>query len=305
MITDAVDRYVALKRAAGRDFRAEARYLANYAAFAQTRGENHVRTATVLEWARRTGTAPQRRRVLLIVRSFSLTMAVEDLRHEVPPADLLPRSTLVRPKPYIYSPAEILSLLDAADECSPVGCLVSGQYRTLFGLLASTGLRVGEALAINMDDFASDGLMVRPSKFGGWRLLPLHPTAEAKLARYLRKRKLVSVDTAALFLGVRGGRLKHGVAHKVFSLMLVRTGLAGSGERGRNPRIHDFRHTFAVRSLESCGSDPQVIARHKVALSAWLGHVSVVDTYWYLESTEKLMTQIARQTEAFHWEDVR
>ncbi len=304
MIVDAVDRYIALIRAGGGLYRHVARQLADYSAFAQARGESHVRIQTVLEWTRRCSSAAQSRTLLLVVRRFALAAALEDPRHEVPAGDLLPRVPQVRPKPYIYSPDEIASLLAVADECSSIGCLVPGQYRTLFGLIAATGLRRCEALALDIGDITPDGLMVRPTKRAGRRLLPLHPTVETELMRHRLTRVRVPADTQALFLGDRRGRLAPSTTGYAFSRMLARTGLAGAGSGGCNPRIHDLRHTFAVRSLEACGSDRRAIDRHIIALSAWLGHASVVDTYWYLESTETVLRQIARQTEAFHGEDV-
>ena len=302
MIVDAVDRYVALIRAGGGLYDKDARQLADYAAFAQARGECHVRIQTVLEWTRRCSSAAQRHNLLLVVRRFALAAALEDPRHEVPAGDLLPCVPRVRPKPYIYSSDEIASLLAVADECSSIGCPVPGQYRILFGLIAATGLRRCEALALDIGDITPDGLMVRPTKRAGRRLLPLHPTVETELVRHLRKRALVPADTEALFLGDRLGRLAPSTTGYAFDRMLARTGLAGAGSGGRNPRIHDFRHSFAVRSLEACGSDRGEIDRHIVALSAWLGHASVVDTYWYLESTETLLVQIVRQSETFHGE---
>lgn len=302
MIVDAVDRYVALIRAGGGLYDQDARLLTDYAAFAQDRGESHVRIQTVLEWTRRCSSAAQSRTQLLVVRRFALAAALEDPRHEVPAGDLLPRVPRVRPKPYIYSPDEIASLLAVADECSSIGCPIPGQYRTLFGLIAATGLRRCEALALDIGDITPDGLMVRPTKRAGRRLLSLHPTVETELVRHLRKRTIVPANTEALFLGDRRGRLAPSTTGYAFDRMLARTGLAGAGSGGRNPRIHDFRHSFAVRSLEACGSDRGEIDRHIVALSAWLGHASVVDTYWYLESTETLLAQIVRQLETFHEE---
>lgn len=302
MIGEAVNRYVALIRAGGGCYYKESRYLTKYAAFAQARGETHVRVQTVLEWTRRFTSAGHRRELLLMVRRFALTVAVEDPLHEVPPADLLPRVPRVRPKPYIYSPAEIASLLAVANECASIGCAVPGQYRVLFGLIAATGLRHGEALAINIGDIIEEGLMIRPMKRTGWRFLPVHASVQSELAQHVRKRGRIRADTDALFLSDGGDRLSSTTTGYAFSRMLARTGLAGAGDGGRNPRVHDLRHTFAVRSLEACGSEPKSIDRHMVALSAWLGHASVVDTYWYHEATATLLQKIARRTEAFHRE---
>ena len=202
MIGDAVDRYVALIRAGGCFYSRGARNLAEYAAFAQARGETHVRIRTVLEWARRSSAPSERRRLLLTVRRFALAAAVEDPRHEVPPADLLPRVRKVRLKPYIYSPAEIASLLAVADECAPIGCPVPGQYRVLFGLIAATGLRRGEAVAIDVGDITAEGLLVRAMKRSGARRLPLHPTVESELARHLQRRLRVAADTQARYCHV-------------------------------------------------------------------------------------------------------
>ena len=303
MIVDAVERYVASVRAVGGTFREDARRLDDYAAFAQARGDSHVSTQRVLEWARRSSSVRQRRKLVLLVRRFALAMAVEDPRHETPAADLLPRVPQVRLKPYIYSASEIAALLAVADECATTRCPVPGQYRILFGLIAATGLRRGEALAVDMDDVTPEGLMVKPAKRGGQRLLPLHPTVETQLARHLRARVRVAADTGALFLANSHGRLGPSTTHGVFRRMLSRTGLAGAGEGGRNPRIHDLRHTFVVRSLEACGSGRRAAARHMAALSAWLGHASAVHTWWYHESTEALLGEVARRTETFHGED--
>ena len=249
MIGDAVDSYVALIRAGGGRYRMEPFYLAKYAAFAQARGDTHVRIQTVLEWTRCFPSAPHRRELLLMVRRFALSVAAEDPRHEVPPVDLLPRAPRVRRKPYIYSPAEIASLVAMADECATVGCPVPGQYRTLFGLIAATGLRRGEALAIDIGDITAEGLMIRPMKRSGWRRLPLHPTVEAQLARHVQARAQVPAETASLFLADGLGRMVPEVAYDVFRRMLERTGLAGKADGGRNPRIHDLRHYYRIRLI--------------------------------------------------------
>lgn len=303
MLSEDVERYVALHRAAGRVFRDVAIHLAAYAAFAQARGEEHVRTRTALEWARRVKSAQQRRRRLLIVRRFAEAMAAENDGHEVPPADLLPRAPYVRPKPYIYSPAEISSLLAAAEACSTAGCPVAGQYRVLFGLLACTGLRISEALGIDLGDMAGEELLIRSAKRKGRRLLPLHSTTRAVLGRHVAARRRVQACTDALFLADSRRRLSHKVAWDVFQRMLARTGLMGKGSGGSNPRIHDLRHTFSVRSLEALRAPDRTVAtRHMVALSTWLGHSRVEDTYWYLDATPELMRRIAGQTESHYKE---
>ena len=302
MLSDSVDRYVSLYRAAGRVFIKEARVLADYASFSEHRGEGHVRVQTFLDWVNRFSTAKRRRALLLIVRRFALAMAAEDPRHEVPSLNLLPLAPYTRPEPYIFSESEIATLIATAEDCATSRCPVPGQYPTLFGLLAVTGMRISEAVALNTGDITEDGLVVRLTKNRGRRLLPLHATTEAALSRHLKNRSRVSVDTDAVFLGDDGERLKHHTARHVFLRMLDATGLQGAAAKGRNPRMHDFRHTFSVRSLEACGTGRTRTARHMAALSNYLGHSSIGHTYWYLEATPRLMRRIAEQTETFRRE---
>ncbi len=299
MMSDAVQRHIALMRACGFIFDEQAELLTDYAVFASARGDTHVRTETVLAWSRK-GSSPQRRRTLyLTVRRFALAALAEDARHEVPPPDLLPRAARPRLTPYIYAAEEIAALVAVADRAASRRCRVPGQYRVLFGLLAATGMRISEALGLDIADVTPDGLLIREAKRRGRRLLPLHQTVEAELAVHLVFRARVADASDALFLGDRGGRLCYGTVRSVFRRMIALTGLTGAAQGRRNPRIHDLRHTFAVRSLESCAADRGAVARHMVALSTWLGHVNIVDTYWYLEGTPTVLGRIALSTETF------
>ena len=228
MLSAAVQRHVALMRACGFVFDEQAERLADYAAFAERRGESHVRTATVLAWSRK-GASPQRRRTLyLTVRRFALAAVAEDARHQVPPPDLLPRATRQRPAPYIYAPDEVASLVAVADRCASRRCRVPGQYRVLFGLLAATGMRISEALGLDIADVAPDGLLIREAKRRGRRLLPLHPTVETVLKAHLDRRAWIPDVSGAMFLGDRGGRLSEGTVRGTFRRMLALTGLTGA-----------------------------------------------------------------------------
>jgi integrase len=299
MLSAAVDRHVALMRTCGFVFDQQAGLLADYAAFAEARGDAHVRTATVLDWSRRAGTHAQRRIVYLTVRRFALIAVTEDARHDVPLPDLLPQTARQRPVPYIYARKEVAALVSVADRAASRRCRVPGQCRVLLGLIAATGMRISEALGLDIADVTPDGLLIREAKRRGRRLLPLHPSVAAELAAHLVRRTRVRDASDALFLGDRGGRLDQGAVRGAFRRMLALTGLVGVARGGRNPRIHDLRHTFAVRSLEACASERGSVTRHMVALSSWLGHVNIVDTYWYLEGTPTLLGQIADRTEAF------
>jgi integrase len=202
-----------------------------------------------------------------------------------------------RRAPYIYKSHDIVRLLRAATALEPAGSIRPIMYTTLFGLLAATGIRIAEALTLQVDDVTSDGLVIRESKFHKSRLLPVHTTTRQALDGYLIARRRAAVADHALFISVAGKSLPHATVRNVFLGLLDRTKLRGA-HAGRDPRIHDLRHTFAVRSLEQCRHDSNAIARHIVALSTYLGHAHVTDTYWYLQATPVLMGQIAEAGEA-------
>jgi integrase len=175
---------------------------------------------------------------------------------------------------------------------SPISPLT---YHNLFGLLASTGLRISEALSLQCDDLSAEGLMVRSGKFGKSRLVPIHTSTRAALERYLEARAAVHNANDDLFVLGHGHAPTKTRAHVVFVRIVRKLGYRNS--TGPGPRLHDLRHTFAVRSLETCGNDPQSVLRHMRALSTYLGHVDIANTYWYLESTPVLLQMIAARAE--------
>jgi integrase len=297
MLSRDLVRYVDLQRSLGFKYRVQHILLRGFVAFAEERGDRHVGNARVLEWAARAPSPEQRRNRLLTVRRFALAMRAENTRHQIPAADALGHAVVKRRPPYIYTPDEIARLLRAAAALKPAGSMRPMMYATLFGLLAATGMRIAEALALRLNDVTTDGLVIRQTKFQKSRLLPLHVTARQALDRYLTARQtLVSADLA-LFVSTAGAPLPYNTVRGVFLQLLDHTGLTGI-HAGRNPRIHDLRHTFAIRSLEQCRHDRAAIARHIVALSTYLGHAHVTDTYWYLQATPLLMGQIAEAGEA-------
>jgi integrase len=192
---------------------------------------------------------------------------------------------------------EIARLFRAAMALEPAGSIRPTMYGTLFGLLAATGMRIAEALALQLDDVTTDGLVIRETKFQKSRLLPLHPTTRQAPDGYLIVRQSVITADRALFVSVAGRALPYNTVRRIFLQLLDRADLRGA-DAGRDPRIHDLRHTFAVRSLEQCRHDHTAVARHIVALSTYLGHAHVTDTYWYLQATPVLMGQIAEAGEA-------
>jgi integrase len=172
-------------------------------------------------------------------------------------------------------------------------------YVTLFGLVAATGLRISEALAMRLEDVTEDGLIIRQTKFHKSRLVPLHPTTQRALSIYRKVREQLGTLDGSLFVSLWGKRLAYVTVDAIFLRLARSIGLRGEpGQRGA--RMHDLRHTFAVRSLEQCRHDDKAVARHLAALSTYLGHVHATSTYWYLQATPALMEQIANAGEALY-----
>lgn len=290
LITD-VTEYVNLHRNLGFKYRAQDLLLRNFAAFAEAQGDIVIQTKRVLDWASQAPSAAQQRNRLLTVRRFAIAMHLENPSYEVPPEDAFGHASFRRGIAHIYSNDEIKQLIDAALQLRPAGSIRPLTYATLFALLVSTGLRISEALSLNVSDITDDGLSIRCSKFRKSRLVPLHETTRAGLERYLKSRLRAAPASTVLFVSKEGEALKYSTVYGVF-LRLARTiGLRGDpGQRG--PRLHDMRHTFAVRSLEQRVSDRRSIAQHLHALSTYLGHAQASYTYWYLQATPLLMEQI-------------
>ncbi len=297
MLSQDLARYVDLHRSLGFSFRTQRSLLRNFVAFAGAQGDEFVRVDRVLDWAARAPSPPQRRNRLLTVRRFALAMQAEDARHEAPAADALGHGTFKRRIAHIYQPDEIARLMRAAAQLQAADSIRPLTYSTLFGLLAATGMRISEALALRLEDVTADGLLIRQTKFQKSRLLPLHDTTRRALDAYLSVRLQLGTLDGALFISTTGKAPAYETVAATFRWLARSIGLRGKpGQPG--PRIHDLRHTFAVRSLEQCRYDREAVARHIVALSTYLGHAHVTDTYWYLHATPILMGQIAEAGEA-------
>lgn len=296
MLSQDLARYVDLHRAMGFKFRTQSLLLRSFVRFAERNGDELVHSTRVLEWAAQAPSPPQRHNRVATVRRFALAMHAEDPRHELPPAEAFGRAWFKRCLPHIYSSEQIADLLSAASRLSPHGSIRPATYTTLFALLAATGLRVSEALALKLDDLTEDGLLIRATKFRKNRLVPLHQTARCALLRYLQQRGRVRSTSVAFFISLKGTALSYPTVNATFlSLSRFIGWRAARGHRG--PRIHDLRHTFAVRALERCAGDARAVARQATALSTYLGHTHVSDTYWYLQATPLLMGQIAEAGE--------
>ena len=255
MLSEAVDRYIALRRTLGYKLRKPARQLRAFADYAASRGETYIQTASVMAWTTAAGRTPEARaerfRNLALFARF---LHAEDSRHQLPPRNPFPiRKT--RPVPYIYAPDEIARILDAAGKLrrQRPNPLRRELYITMFGLIAATGLRVSEAIALRVEDVWPDGaLHIRETKFCKSRLVPLHPTVVEALGRYLEKRRRVAADSDCLFPSARGRALCPSTVNYTFRCLLRQADVAPG--RRRQPRIHDLRHNSGSRIIPStCG----------------------------------------------------
>lgn len=281
--------YLTMRRALGYKLDKTERLLGQFVAFAEDHGETHVRTETALAWATRPpgAAAIWTSRRLAEVRLFARHLRALDPKTEVPPADLLPARGR-RATPYLYAPQEIAALMRATGHLR--GSHVQATYRTLIGLLAATGMRVGEAIGLDRDDFdaAHGRLTIRKGKFGKSREVPLHPTAVAALDDYLRRLdRPRQAGMPALLISSTGKRLHYGTVQPIFHKLLHHCGIAPRSATCR-PRIHDLRHSFAVSTIVDGyrSGDP---GSHLAILSTYLGHADPGHTYWYLSAAPELL----------------
>jgi integrase len=303
MLSEDVTRYVALYRRLGLNFSEQSRTLNLYTRYAEAHEDRYTLVSRIHDWCATASSPVRARSCFDTVRRFCAFLNAEDPRHEVPPAGAFGRGKRPRPAPHLLEPDQIRAIMDAALDLPPKGSISPHTYHHLFGLLAATGLRISEALALQRDDLTEDGLVVRNGKFGKSRLLPIHATTRQSLTDYLTIRSRLGGDGDDLFV-IRTGRAPSKVrVHVVFVQIARQLGLRGpTGTPG--PRLHDLRHSFAVRSLEACAHDRQAVAHHMAALSTYLGHADISLTYWYLEATPVLMRSIAAASERLFGEDV-
>jgi integrase/recombinase XerD len=233
-------------------------------------------------------------------RGFARYLAGIDASTEVPPLGLMPHRQRWR-RPFIYSPLEIDAVIDQA-ACSIVSPLRAATYRTLIGLLAASGLRVGEAIKLDCSDvdWAEDVLLIRESKFGKSRMVPLHTTSMEALSDYARLRDELQPRPAepSFFVSLVGKRLLYAVVSHTFRRLIDDAGI-GAGAPSP-PRLHDMRHTFAVRCLLGWYRDGDNVQAKIPSLSTYLGHREPASTYWYLSAAPELLAlAAARQDTAW------
>jgi integrase len=298
--------YLATRRALGTQLRWPETSLRRFVDFVENEGAEFITIDLALRWA----VAPvsvkpaTRARRLDVVRGFAVWLHATDPRTRVPPKGLLPAGQR-RPAPYIFSDQQIASLMIGAHSLRSATGLRCWTYATLIGLLAATGLRPGEALALDVEDvdLFSGVVAVRKSKFGKSRFVPIEESTCAALAAYAERRDGIHPHrgTAALLVSGRGTRLRPSAARRTFAKLCQATGLrpqTASRRIGRGPRLQDIRHTFATRRLIEWYRAGCDVERLLPSLSTYLGHVSVEHTYWYIQAVPELLQLATDRLEA-------
>ncbi len=291
--------YLAIRRSRGFRLGGYDRLLTDFAEYLEGQGLAAVTSKAALAWATQPrDVQPARWKCrLAVVRGFCGYLHTLDASVEVPATDLLV-GRYHRPVPYLYSHAEIAALLAAADTLTPA--LRALTYRTFLGLLAATGMRLGEAIHLERADvdLQRGSILIRRAKFNKSRRLPLHPSTVAALNSYVQQRdRLCSKQRgASFFVSSLGTPLIGTCVRAVFAQLVCRVGLQPRLGSGR-PRLHDLRHAFAVSTLEDWYRAGVDVASKVPLLSAYLGHVDPVSTYWYLEAAPALLALAADRLE--------
>jgi integrase len=297
-----VEQYLKFRRSLGYRLWIEGQLLKQFAAFADAAGHRGPLTTTLaLQWAR----LPKGRdplywaRRLEIVRCFARHLAATEPGTEVPARRLLGPAHR-RTTPYIYTSDELASLVVAAGQLNPPGGLRPRTYAALIGLLGCAGLRISEALHLTQADadLGHGVLKIRQTKFRKTRLVPLHPTAVTSLRIYVRTRDRLVGKTQCdrFFVSDEGQALPYSTVRTVFRKLCNSLRITNSNRR--RPRLHDLRHTFACQRVEGWYTAGIDLAHAVSALSVYLGHAKVSDTYWYLTATPTLMARAAERFES-------
>jgi integrase len=303
-LRDALPEYLAIRHALGTQLKEGGMALSHFLDFMEAEGAEVITLQIALRWAMLPADVERATwaRRLGQVRGFAVWRSSFDPRTEVPPDRMLGARRQRNP-PHIYTEKEVLALMAGAAKL-PKGKIRPWTYRTLLGLLASTGLRPGEALALDMKDvdLQTGILTIRETKFGKTRFVPLSESTQVALADYARRRETLCrrIRTEAFFLTPRGNRLRAESARQTLAELSCAIGLRQTqigGRLGRGPRLQDFRHTFAtMRMIEwyRAGLD---VSRELPKLSTYLGHTEICHTYWYLQAIPELLQLAASRLE--------
>jgi integrase/recombinase XerD len=306
-LEQAMNDYLQLRRSLGHELADAGRLLPGFVSYLDAQGLPTVTVEAALAWAQQPATDRTAGRVTSVgsrrmtaARGFARYLAGIDDCTQVPPPGLIPQPQRWR-RPFLYSRADIEAVMNQI-RCSMVSPLRIATYQTLIGLLAVSGLRIGEAIKLDRSDvdWAAGVLLIRESKFGKSRLVPLHPSTMTALAKHadLRDTLQPRPKEPSFFVSMTRKRLSYAVVCQTFRQLVDNAGV-GSGAPSK-PRLHDLRHTFAVRTLLEWYRSGQDVGARLPSLSTYLGHREPASTYWYLSAAPELLAlAAARQDTAW------
>lgn len=299
---DHLDAYLSVREALGFQMRAERTLLREFVRFAVSHGDGGpLRAQLAVDWASTSSAQRGRRSAaqrLSMVRGFLTYLRASLPETEIPPRGLV--AAFRRPQPYLLTPPQISRLITAAQQSGPVGMLRPATLATCIGLLASTGLRVGEALHLTMQDVHLEAtpavLDIRETKFHKSRVVPLHPTTVGPLRHYTALRSTLGSATLSerFLVSEQGGPLTYGLLRRGFLAVCHTVGL-GPTDGGQRPNLRALRHSFAIQRMRLWyeeGRDVRTLLPH---LSVYLGHVRPQESYWYLTATPELLVAAAER----------
>jgi len=298
--SQALTDYLQLRRSLGFHLERDGKALMKFVLFLEQRAALYLTTKLALEWAQeqKESQLATRAQRLTYVRGFARYCSAIDSRTEIPPETILPYRPK-RARPHIYTDAQIRNLMLASLK------LPGSEWRRqtfyhLIGLLSVTGMRISEAIALQVSDVDLDSslLKIEKSKFGKSRLIPLHDSTKAVIAKYLHRREQCLAGQTAhhLFFTRTFNRLDQGSIRHVFYELSRTVGIRGQHD-SHGPRLHDFRHRFAIKTITNWYELGEDVDRHLPTLSTYLGHSHVADTYWYVAAYPELMEKVVAKIE--------
>lgn len=304
-LREALHDYLSLRRTLGFKLQRVGRPLTQFVSFVEQQESSYITVSLALQWAQQPSSSQpstwaQR---LSFVRGFARYRSSTDSRTEIPAYSLLPHKPR-RARPYLYTDEEIQQLLQAALALEPATDFKRRTYYCLLGLLSVSGMRVSEGtnLRVKNVDLTAGILRLEGTKFGKSRLVPLHTSTQTILSDYklLRDEFLNGTEAEYFFINRAGKRLDEGSVRKTFYRLSRQIGIRRV-DSSHGPRLQDFRHLFAVKTLQNWYRNGEDVERRLPILSTYLGHVHVNDTYWYLTAYPELMGAAVSRLE-HHWE---
>ena len=290
-----VERYIKLRRQLGYKLKTSEKILIKFASFSEEHGVSHIKNEIAVMFAKKNPNASSAtwNRVLGIIRQFAFFLSAIDKKTEIPPLNLIV-GTYHRSKPYIYTKEQINNLLKGCLKLGTRAIILKHTYYTLFGLIAVTGMRISEAISLKQRnvDFSDGIIFIKNTKFKKSRIIPLDKTTLSELEKYIYYKSKYNQNSNSLnlFISSSGTELKYHNVKKAFIRASIYAGLRKT-IKGKGPRIHDIRHTFAVHTLTEWYKNGIDIEVNLPLLSTYLGHVNPANTYWYLSQSPDLLNQ--------------